>query len=110
LIIAMKVHESKVSAEGRVSIPADIRHRLGLEPGGRVQFLLGEHGEVRLVTAQSLADEVWAQNTGRDAGDAGGMVREVREADARAESWEDGPFDTAENGGDDVLASLFPAA
>jgi AbrB family looped-hinge helix DNA binding protein len=103
--------ESKVSAEGRVSIPADIRHRLGLQPGDRVQFVLDEDG-VRLVTARSLAEAVWARNTGGDALDAGEVIRATREADDHGTDREDRPLDTGPStaGEDEFLASLFPAA
>jgi AbrB family looped-hinge helix DNA binding protein len=106
-----KLLDSKVSAEGRVSIPSGIRHRLGLQPGDRVQFLVDDDGDVRLVTARSLAAEVWARNTGGDTVDTGTVVREAREADERANRLDDDePFDTAPSSGDDVLAALFPEA
>ncbi|GAA1808154.1 AbrB/MazE/SpoVT family DNA-binding domain-containing protein [Planosporangium flavigriseum] len=106
-----KILESKVSAEGRISIPADIRHRLGLQPGDRVQFLLDEDG-VRLVTARSLAEAVWARNTGGDALDAGEAIRAAREADDRGTDRDDRPLDAGPTDAeeDKVLASLFPAA
>jgi AbrB family looped-hinge helix DNA binding protein len=106
-----KVLESKLSTEGRVSIPADVRHRLGLEPGDRVQFLVDDMG-VRLVTARTLAEEVWVRNTGGDAADAVDLVDAARQATAdRTDRWADGPAEDAPAGsGDAVLAVLFPAA
>jgi len=105
-----KVLESKLSTEGRVSIPADIRQLLGLEPGDRVQFLVDDTG-VRLVTARTLAEEVWARNTGGDAADAVDLVHAARQAAAgRIDRWTDEPVEDASTGGGDaVLAVLFPA-
>jgi AbrB family looped-hinge helix DNA binding protein len=107
-----KVQESKVSAEGRVSIPADIRHALGLQAGDRVQFVL-DGATVRLVTARSLAESVWSHNTGGDACDAGEVIREVREAEEdRPGEREDQPLDPGppDDDQDEFLAALFPAA
>jgi AbrB family looped-hinge helix DNA binding protein len=113
LIKVARVLEGKVSPEGRVSIPAAVRHALGLEAGDRVQFLL-EGDTVRLVTARSLAESVWAHNTGGDAVDAGELVRAVREREDRSNDWDEHPLDAGsasrDQGEDDVLALLFPAA
>ncbi|NJC69705.1 AbrB/MazE/SpoVT family DNA-binding domain-containing protein [Planosporangium thailandense] len=105
-----KILESRVSAEGRVVIPADVRHQLGLEPGARVHFLVEEDG-VRLVTAQKLAENVWARNTGGDNVDTDDVVRAAREqAEDRGFEWDERPLDTNAAGDDEdeVLASLFP--
>lgn len=110
MITVVKVVESKVSAEGRVSIPADIRYALGLEAGDRVQFVL-EGGAVRLMTARAMAESVWARNTGGDAVDAGAVVRVTRELEAaRTDDGDDRPADAnASPGEDEFLAELFPA-
>ena len=99
----------KVSAEGRIVIPADIRNRLGLAAGDRVQFLVDDAG-VRLVTARTLAAEVWANNIGGDAADPVDLVREARAASDRESRWDDEPAETPSGSGDDVLAMLFPDA
>lgn len=41
--------DAKSSAKGQVTIPAEIRQMIGLEPGGSVQFVTDENGEVRLI-------------------------------------------------------------
>jgi AbrB family looped-hinge helix DNA binding protein len=72
--------DTKVSAEGRVVIPAAVREILGVRAGDRVRFVV-EDGDVRLVTAQSLMSAVWANNHGGDAGDSVRDVRQARAAD-----------------------------
>jgi AbrB family looped-hinge helix DNA binding protein len=109
----VKVLEGKVSNEGRVVIPIDIRHSMGLAAGDRVQFVLADDGEVRLVTARSLAHALWARNTGGDAVDTGELVRAVREAGERGavDAWADDDLPSAPSGAsshDDVLSTLFP--
>lgn len=73
--------DTKVSNEGRVVIPAQVRSALGVGPGDRVRFVV-EDGEVKLVTAKSLLCAVWANNHGGDAGDSVADVRQARRADA----------------------------
>jgi AbrB family looped-hinge helix DNA binding protein len=38
----------RVTSKGQVTIPLDVRRRLGIEPGSEVQFEVDDHG-VRLV-------------------------------------------------------------
>ncbi|MGI8438886.1 MAG: AbrB/MazE/SpoVT family DNA-binding domain-containing protein, partial [Thermoleophilaceae bacterium] len=38
----------RVTSKGQVTIPQDVRRRLGIEPGSEVQFEVDDHG-VRLV-------------------------------------------------------------
>lgn len=41
--------DAKTSFKGQATIPVEVRRALGLEPGGAVQFLISDDGEVRLV-------------------------------------------------------------
>jgi AbrB family looped-hinge helix DNA binding protein len=41
--------DAKSSAKGQVTIPVEIREMIGLQPGGSVQFVSDEKGEVRLI-------------------------------------------------------------
>lgn len=43
--------ESKVTAQGQVSVPARIRHRLGLTPGSKIEW--GETGDGVIVRRAS---------------------------------------------------------
>lgn len=103
----VKVLESKVSPEGRVSIPVAVRRQLGVQPGDSVRFLLGEDGQYRLATSRSVAEALWARNTGPDAGDAGETVRAMREAeDRRVRHTEPSDWAGARTDDADVLALL----
>lgn len=46
---AMGRFDAKTSLKGQTTIPVEVRRALGLQPGGRVQFITDESGEVRLV-------------------------------------------------------------
>jgi AbrB family looped-hinge helix DNA binding protein len=95
---------SRVSPEGRVVIPVEIRRRLGVAPGDQVQFVMREDGLVELVTARMLAELVWANNHGGDALDSTEVVRGERQrdqmveaqAEARVAADADRPWDLAQ--------------
>ena len=46
------MHTSTLTSKGQVTIPADVRKRLGLHPGDPVAFIV-EGNEVRLVRRES---------------------------------------------------------
>ena len=43
---------STLTIKGQVTIPAEVRRRMGLKPGDRVAFVLGD-GDVRLVRQET---------------------------------------------------------
>lgn len=49
----MAVYDAKTSRKGQATIPAAVRKIIGLEPGGRVQFVTTPEGDVRLVARKS---------------------------------------------------------
>ncbi len=49
------MQSSTVTAKGQVTIPAELRRRLGLSPGDRVGFLL-ENGTLRLVKREDRVE------------------------------------------------------
>lgn len=54
---------TSVSSKGQATIPAEIRHEVGIEPGDQVVFSI-EGGRVMLAKVQPI-DEVW--NAGQSA-------------------------------------------
>lgn len=73
-------YDTKISPEGRMVIPAEVRKALGLIAGDRVRLVLDE-GEVHLVSARTMAAGLWARNTAGDAGDSVVDVRTFRNGD-----------------------------
>jgi AbrB family looped-hinge helix DNA binding protein len=105
--------ESKLSPEGRVVIPAEVRRALGLHEGDYVRFIMESDG-VRLVTPAMLKAALWANNTGGDAGDSATDIRALRDADADAVAQKYARIE-ADEGGDeradeelarDILAAI----
>lgn len=45
----------RVTSKGQVTIPKDVRQRLGIEPGSEVEFVVGDDG-VRLVKKPGAGD------------------------------------------------------
>ena len=94
---------SKVSPEGRVVIPVEVRRRLGVSPGDQVQFVLREDGAIEMATARMLAEAIWANNHGGDVVDSTEVVREERlrddvveqQAEARIAAEAQPPWDEA---------------
>jgi AbrB family looped-hinge helix DNA binding protein len=77
--------DTKVSPEGRVVIPVEVRRALEVAGGGRVRFVL-EDGQVRVVSPRTLAVALWANNHGGDAGDSVAEVRAARGHDRDVEA------------------------
>lgn len=77
---------SVVNAQGRVVVPAEVRRALGINGGDRLEFLVEDNNEVRLVTPRMRAMMLWANNHGGDAGDSTRAVREYRTADQQADA------------------------
>lgn len=49
------MHSSTVTVKGQVTIPVELRRRLGLSPGDRVGFVL-ENGALRLVKREDRVE------------------------------------------------------
>lgn len=81
--------DTKVSPEGRVVIPIEVRRALEVARGGRVRFVL-EDGQVHVVSSRTLAVELWANNHGGDTGDSVADVRAARSQDRDVEAQNQG--------------------
>lgn len=103
-------YDTKLSAEGRVVIPAEVRRVLGVDPGGQVIFVV-DGQKVRVVTPRLLIEQVWANNEGGDGGDSAADVRALRDEDSRATDarWEriEAEAQTDVRSDEDVIADLL---
>jgi bifunctional DNA-binding transcriptional regulator/antitoxin component of YhaV-PrlF toxin-antitoxin module len=82
--MAVQTLQSRLTPEGRALIPAAARAALHAAAGDRLLFVVdGE--DVRLISAASLRNQVWANNHSGDAGDAVSDVRAMREHDQHQE-------------------------
>ena len=103
-------YDTKLSAEGRVVIPAEVRRVLGVGPGGQVIFVV-DGQKVHVVTPRLLIEQVWANNEGGDGGDSAADVRALRDQDSRAidARWEqiEAEAQTDMRSDEDVIADLL---
>ena len=56
--------ESKVTSNGRVTIPKEARERLGLKPGDRVKFSIQPNGQVVIFPGLQKTDSAKAIDAG----------------------------------------------
>jgi AbrB family looped-hinge helix DNA binding protein len=50
--------EATMTSKGQITVPKDIRLKLGLRPGDRIRFLLEADGRVRLMPAKRDISEL----------------------------------------------------
>jgi AbrB family looped-hinge helix DNA binding protein len=50
--------EAKVTSKGQITVPKDVRVKLGLKPGDRVRFIVEDDGRVRLLPAKRDVSEL----------------------------------------------------
>ena len=50
--------DAKMTSKGQITVPKDIRMKLGLKPGDRIRFLLEADGRVRLMPAKRDISEL----------------------------------------------------
>ena len=73
--------DSRLSPEGRVVVPSEVRRHLGLAAGDRVRFIMFEDGRVELITPRMMVESLWANNHADTDVDSGDVIRRVRDAD-----------------------------
>lgn len=108
--------DTKVSPEGRVVIPIEVRRVLEVAGGGRVRFVVVD-GQVSVVSSRTLAVALWANNHGGDAGDSVADVRAGRSQDQDVEAQNQGRVASAvdssanrdQRSDDEVAAGLLAA-
>jgi AbrB family looped-hinge helix DNA binding protein len=51
--------EARMTSKGQITLPKDIRDRLGLKQGDRVRFIVEDDGRVRLLPAKRDVGELF---------------------------------------------------
>jgi len=74
----MKQLHTLITRDGRVTVPAEIRRKLGLEPGDRVTFVI-DRGEVKLVRKGSVVERTARMLRGPSRGRTAEHLREEAE-------------------------------
>ncbi len=55
----MKTVEATVTSKGQVTLPSELRKRLGLQKGSRVRFSMAANGEVRVEPVRKTVKDLW---------------------------------------------------
>jgi antitoxin PrlF len=50
--------EAKMTSKGQITVPKDVRQKLGLKPGDRVRFIVEGDGRVRILPAKRDISEL----------------------------------------------------
>jgi len=50
-------YEHSLTSKSQVTVPKDVREVLGVAPGGRVRFEIGDHGQVTLTGVNVTHDQ-----------------------------------------------------
>ena len=69
--------EATVTSKGQVTLPRELRKRLGIQRGSRIRFTIPASGAVRVEPVLYELEDLWrmADLDGQDSGDgAGGVV------------------------------------
>ena len=53
----MAIAQSKVTAQGQISVPAEVRRKLGIGPGSVLEW--DEDGEKIVITPQAPLEQLW---------------------------------------------------
>ncbi len=75
--------EATVTSKGQVTLPSELRKRLGLKQGSRVRFSIPENGPVQVEPVRYKIDDLWRMSDAR--GEPGKFMsfEEMNEAKAQ---------------------------
>ena len=55
----MKTVEATVTSKGQVTLPSELRRRLGLQKGSRVRFSMAASGDVKVEPVRNSVSDLW---------------------------------------------------
>ena len=66
--------EATVTSKGQVTLPKELRNRLGIQRGSRIRFTIPASGAVRVEPVLYELEDLWrmADSGGQDSGDGSG--------------------------------------
>ena len=76
--------EATVTSKGQVTLPRELRKRLGIQKGSRIRFTIPASGTVRVEPVLYELEDLWrmADLGGQDSGDGAGGMMTFEEMDA----------------------------
>ena len=76
--------EATVTSKGQVTLPKELRKRLGIQKGSRIRFSIPARGAVRVEPVLYDLEDLWrmADQGGQDSGGQAGALMTFEEMDA----------------------------
>ncbi len=71
--------EVTVTSKGQITLPSELRKRLGLHKGSRIRFSMPSNGEIRMEPVRYSIDDLWKM---ADEGSKPGSVMSFEEMNA----------------------------
>lgn len=75
--------EATVTSKGQVTLPSELRKRLGLKQGSRIRFSIPESGPVQVEPVRYKIDDLWQMSDARGKPGKFMSFEEMNEAKAR---------------------------
>ncbi len=75
--------EATVTSKGQVTLPSELRKRLGLKQGSRIRFSIPESGPVQVEPVRYKIDDLWRMSDARGKPGKFMSFEEMNEAKAR---------------------------
>jgi antitoxin PrlF len=75
--------EATVTSKGQVTLPSELRKRLGLKQGSRIRFSIPESGPVQVEPIRYKIDDLWRMSDARGKPEKFISFEEMNEAKAR---------------------------
>jgi antitoxin PrlF len=75
--------EATVTSKGQVTLPSELRKRLGLKQGSRIRFSIPEIGPVQMEPVRYKIDDLWRMSDARGKPGKFMSFEEMNEAKAR---------------------------
>jgi antitoxin PrlF len=75
--------EATVTSKGQVTLPSELRKRLGLKQGSRIRFSIPESGPVQMEPVRYKIEDLWRMSDARGKPGKFMSFEEMNEAKAR---------------------------
>ena len=75
--------EATVTSKGQITLPKELRQRLGLQQGSKVRFSIPAKGAVKIEPVLYEIEDLWAMADARDKASGVMSFEEMNEAKAR---------------------------
>ena len=80
---SLKTIEATVTSKGQITLPSELRKRLGLEKGSRIRFSIPASGSVQIEPVRYTIEDIWRMADSGPKAEGIMSFEEMNEAKAR---------------------------